>query len=275
MRKMSKGEKENTAGALAWHAEEACLNAWPALREIVLDGWLVRFAEGLSRRANSANPLSPNSAINQAVLTEAAAFYRRHGAPAIFRVLTIGPPAVEAALQDHGYTSEGETCSLYGALDAMESAIDPRVTLRPRADRIWFAAMSGLQGHSAEAAHTYRRVIGAISIPASFASVEGEDGRIAALAFGAIHNGMLCYELVVTDPRQRRRGHSRRIVTALAGWAKAQGASAACLQVVAENTPARALYEGIGLGPNYTATTTAGRPGGVMGFALLSPSTTL
>lgn len=237
----------NPAAALAWHAEETCLNAWPALREIVVEGWLVRFAEGVSRRANSANPLSDQAGISDAVVTESAAFYRRHERPAIFRVLTIGPAAVETALESRGYTKEGETCILHGALDAIDAEIDPHVTLRPRADRIWFAAMSGLQGHNAEEAHTYRRIIGAISIPASFASVEGDDGRIAALAYGAIHNGMLCYESVVTDPRQRRRGHSRRVVTALAGWAKAQGASGACLQVVADNTPAKALYDGIGL----------------------------
>jgi len=51
----------------------------------------------------------------------------------------------------------------------------------------------------------------------------------------------------VTDPRERRRGHSRKIVTALAGWAKSRGATGACLQVVADNASARALYEQIGL----------------------------
>jgi GNAT superfamily N-acetyltransferase len=239
--------KTNTAVSLAWRVEETCLNAWPALREIVLEGWLVRFAEGISRRLNSANPLSAQAAITDAVISETEAFYRRHGLPAIFRVPTLCPPAVEQALDSRGYTVEGETCVLHGALDDMDTSIDGDVVLRPRADRIWFAAMAGLQGHGGEAAHVYRRIVGALSIPGRFASLTGKDGRIVSMAYGTIHNRMLCYDMVVTDARERRRGHSRKIVTALAGWAKAEGATDACLQVVADNIPARTLYDQIGL----------------------------
>jgi GNAT superfamily N-acetyltransferase len=244
---MGKMPKDNAAATLAWRVEETCLNAWPALREIVLDGWLVRFGEGLSRRNNSANPLSPRSAIGEAAIAETAAFYRRHDRPAIFRVPSIAAPAVDKALAKEGFAAEAETCVLHGEVGALDTTADPSVTLLPRADRQWFQAMSALQGHKPEQAHTYRRIIGAISVPAAFAAITGEEGRLVALAYGVIHNGMLCYESVVTDERQRRRGHARKIVTTLAGWAKAQGADGACLQVVADNAPAKALYDQIGL----------------------------
>jgi GNAT superfamily N-acetyltransferase len=245
---MGKMPKDIAAAALAWRIEETCLNAWPALREIVLDGWLVRLSDGLSRRNNSANPLSARSTIGDATIAETVAFYRRHERPAIFRVPSIAAPAADKALDKAGFAAEAETCVLHGDMAGLDATEDPSVTLLARADRQWFQAMSALQGHKPEEAHTYRRVIGAISVPAAFVAIPGEDGKLVALAYGVIHNGLLCYESVVTDSRQRRRGHARKIVTTLAGWAKAQGATGACLQVVAENAPARALYEQIGLG---------------------------
>jgi len=42
---------------LAGKAEHACLNAWPSLHNVVHDDWIIRFCEGLTRRANSVNPL--------------------------------------------------------------------------------------------------------------------------------------------------------------------------------------------------------------------------
>src|SRR5581483_7275081 len=55
-----------------------------------------------------------------------------------------------------------------------------------------------------------RRIVAAVMLPAAFAALDGEAG-IAALAYGVIHRGHLCYESVVTDPGQRRRGrHERR-----------------------------------------------------------------
>lgn len=37
--------------------EELSLNAWPSLQTIVYDGWILRFAEGYTRRSNSINPI--------------------------------------------------------------------------------------------------------------------------------------------------------------------------------------------------------------------------
>jgi ribosomal protein S18 acetylase RimI-like enzyme len=229
--------------ALEWRVEEACLNAWPALREVLLDGWLLRFSKGLTRRANSANPLGP---VSHADLRACEALYRRSGLPTIFRILTLIDASVDDRLAEAGYTREGESCVLYGPLEQIEAARDRDVRFLDQPTSEWFAGMAALQTHPSEQAVTYRRIVGQLAIPAAFAELSDEGGTVA-LAYGALHNGLLCYESVITASRSRRRGYGRRIITALAAWAKDQGAVGACLEVEAHNAPARALYDAIGL----------------------------
>lgn len=231
------------APALEWRVEETCLNAWPALREVLLDGWLLRFSSGLTRRANSANPLLP---VVHAPRCDCELLYRRLGLPTIFRVLSLIDASVDERLAAAGYTREGESCVLYGAVDGVETTRDPDVRLLFQPTPEWFAAMSALQNHTADQAAAYRAIVGQIAIPAAFAALYTE-GEIVALAYGAIHNRLLCYESVITDNNRRRQGYSRRILTTLAAWGKKEGVSGACLEVEAGNSPARALYHAIGL----------------------------
>jgi GNAT superfamily N-acetyltransferase len=199
--------------------------------------------EGLTRRANSANPLRP---VAHTDLQTCELLYRRLGLPTIFRVLSLTDASVDASLAQAGYAREGESCVLYGPLDALAAAPNPDVVLVSQPTPEWFAAMAALQNHTQEQAATYRRIVAQIAIPAAFAALYTE-GEIMALAYGAIHNRLLCYESVITNTARRRRGYGRRIIGALAGWAMGNGAQAACLEVEAGNIPARTLYDAIGL----------------------------
>jgi len=231
---------------LAWQVEEACFNAFPSLKQVLLDGWLLRFSEKVSRRGNSANAMRPDCAALADVIEAIEAIYERQRQPAIVRVPSFMAQAVDEPLSARGYTAEGETCVVYGDMGALRTAADPNVTLSMRPHSEWLSAMAALQRHDADQRSTYRRIVRAIAIPAAFAELR-IDGRIAALAYGTLHRGLLVYESVITDPQHRRQGLSRRIIASLAAWAGDNGAKAACLQVEAANTPARTHYESFGL----------------------------
>ena len=235
-----------TAAGLEWRVEETCLNAWPALRQVLLGGWVLRFSEGLTRRSNSANPLKGPRETGNGLIAACEALYQRRQLPAIFRLPSIIDPDLDERLDALGYGREGESCVRYGDLGAVEAASDPEVQLLPRPSREWFAAMAALQHHTGDQRRTYRRIVGAIAIPAAFAAFAVE-GEFVALAYGAIHDRLLCYESVITNPRRQRRGYARRLIASLAAWAKDQGAEGACLEVEAHNTAALALYDVVGL----------------------------
>jgi len=236
-----------TSQSLAWRVEETELNAWPALREVYLSGWLLRFSGGrVSRRANSVNPLTLDSRGDDALIAVCEGYYRRNELPTIFRIVSLLDPGLDARLHARGYTAEGQSRTIYGAIDQIPAVPDRQVTLLPRPTARWSAAMSVLQGHTAAQAGTYRRMLSRIAVPARFAMLT-VDGAPTALAYAAFHAGLFCYESVITDPALRRRGYTRRVLGALAAWAKAEGAIGACLQVQADNAPALPLYHSIGL----------------------------
>src|SRR5207248_326009 len=181
-----------------------------------------------------------------AVIDQIEALYRRQGQPTIVRVPSFLATTLDPPLTARAYTSEGETCVLYGAMDAMAAASDASVQLSAEPSAEWLGAMAELQGHSEAQRQVYRRIVEAIAVPTAFAGLR-IDGRLAALAYGAVSDGLLCYESVVTDPARRRQGLARRVIAAIAAWAREQGARGVCLQVEAINAPARALYERFGL----------------------------
>lgn len=231
---------------LAWRVEDACFNAWPALRSVYHGDWLLRFGEGVSRRSNSVNPLRAEVASIVPHMARFAELYRGQNLPLIVRVPSLLGPDLDRALEQHGFGSEGESCVLYGGLSGRTFSCNQATEVSRQPSEQWLAAMSKLQQHSPAQAATYRRVTAMIALPAGFAILH-HDGEIVATAYGAIHDGLLCCESVIVSDRYRGQGHGQQMMVALFGWAASNGARAACLQVAADNVAGLALYRSIGL----------------------------
>ncbi|KIZ42877.1 GCN5 family acetyltransferase [Rhodopseudomonas palustris] len=232
--------------ALGWRVEEICLNAWPALRCVVHGGWLARFGEGVSRRANSVNPLRGDATSIAAELPFFTQLYHAQNEPLIVRVPALLDPQIAGELEQLGFAAEGESCTLYGDLAGRSQAADAAVTIETAAGADWRAAMSRLQNHAPAQAAIYGRVIDAIALPAGFVALR-RDGEIVATAYGAIQDRLLCCESVVVSERHRGAGLGARMMLALFAWAATRGAEAACLQVTADNAAGRALYRSLKL----------------------------
>jgi N-acetylglutamate synthase len=234
------------AESLAWRVEEVCFAAWPALSEILLGDWRLRFASGLTRRSNSANPLhnSP-SGIDDSV-EDCAAQFRARGLPTIFRIPSMVKPQADRALDRLGYVVDGECVVLHGELKSPAGERDARVVLEVAASPQWLAAMMELQQYNQPQAAVYEQLVRLVRAPAAFVGFRVHE-TLVALAYGVISNETLCLESVITHPGHRGRGYMRLTLAALFAWAAARGASQACLQILAGNLPARALYGGLGL----------------------------
>ncbi|RJT37563.1 GNAT family N-acetyltransferase [Mesorhizobium waimense] len=229
---------------LNWRVEQACREGWPAAVEVVTDGWLLRRSGGRIRRTNSANPLRGRRGAPDAVIDAAEALYAGHGQTPMFRVPDIAAE-LEAALDGRGYQSEGGTIHLYAGIDDLAEVRDEAVTISTLPGEDWLAARFRLGAYDGAERRIFRHMTGLIAGDKAFVSC-ARDNEIAALAYGVIRDSLLVVEAVETDGRFRQQGLGRKTVGSLICWARRSGAAAGCLQVVADNTPARALYASLG-----------------------------
>ena len=75
--------------------ERVAADAWPALEEVEVDGWRLRASAGVTRRANSALPLSDALPVDEVV-----AFYRSR---AMAPVVQVSDERTEQALAALGW----------------------------------------------------------------------------------------------------------------------------------------------------------------------------
>ena len=225
--------------------EALSLDAWPTLRQQDYDGWLLRFARGYTRRANSVNPQRRGRLALDDKLAACERAYRAEGLKLVFRIPSIAEEAeLDEALAARGYEKADTTgVRLLDLAGFDASAADPALAA-PLSDA-WLAALARFNAMTVSQQATHRAILGALAEPARFAAVE-DAGAIASVAFAVLQDGFVCLNSIATDAAKRRRGHAHRAIAALLAWAKQQGAAYAYLPVVKTNHPGLALYNGLG-----------------------------
>ncbi|HEV2566854.1 MAG TPA: GNAT family N-acetyltransferase [Microvirga sp.] len=234
---------------IARRVEEACLNGWPALREVVFDGWLIRLADGHTRRTNSVNLLAAGVQPLERKVGYCEEIYTAQGLPTIFCIPSTADPSLGRLLDERGYAPpEDESCVLFmDFADTPPPAATGVLLQEGLPGELWLGTLARLHDQSEHAQRTHRRILESLAIPAGFAAVPVHGGRLGALAFGAVHDRIVCVNSVVTDQAFRRQGLAQKAVSAVLTWAQERcGATGACLSVVASNAPARALYASMG-----------------------------
>ena len=225
----------------------ATARAWQPVESELLGDWRLRAAGGFTRRANSVLPLGdPGLPLGEA-LGHVRRWYAQRNLPARIQTATGAEGTQErlcAELEEHGWwrevTAEVRIAALapVGDLDADV----PAVRTARSTDDAW---LSRYQRHETPGPHVLRVLGSGPSV--WFASVPGDDPAVPAAIGRCVVDGRWAgFMAVEVGPEYRRRGLATAVMTALARTALDEGASAAWLQMEADNDSARALYDGMG-----------------------------
>jgi ribosomal protein S18 acetylase RimI-like enzyme len=232
--------------ALTRRIEEASLNAWPAMEQLLMDGWLLRFSRGFTKRANSVVPLYPWTGNGREPLAERVRhcenLYAREGLQTIFRLPAIDDnTALDAHLESRGYNLVDPTLVLVAPTRPGPGHED--FALVPAEH--WLDIYAELTGMPDTARKLHGAIVAGIPTPCGFAVLRRGE-RPVACGLAVVERDLLGLFDIVTDPDARRSGHGTALVGSLLGWGHARGARLAYLQMIESNAPASALYRKLG-----------------------------
>lgn len=231
--------------------EEASLNAWPALQQLLLDGWILRFSQGYTKRANSVNPLYGSGIKAEEKIATCERLYAARGLPTIFRLTPFSrPPQLDQVLAHRAYRKIDLTYVLGLDLVGCDLSAIPAVDLSEENVDEWIQIFCRLQRSGVDRHQAHKQILQAIPARRFLASLSAS-GQAVACGLGVLENGYFGLFDLITDPEQRRKGHGTRLVYGMLRWAQENGAAQAYLQVMEENLSARRLYARFGFQKAY------------------------
>lgn len=218
--------------------EEIAWNAWPALKQIIYDGWLLRFSEGFTKRANAICPLYPSSQDVDEKISYCERIYHEAGLPPVFRITPLAsPPNLDTVLARRGYRQLDITEVHVLELDNQPPPVQDCLVSK----ELWLEEWNRIQELGVENSLQLQRILSVMPYPAWFFLLPGKE-KPAALAIGSFEGQYYGIFNLLTDPAQRRRGAASSLTNCILGHASQLGARYAYLQVEAANAPALELY---------------------------------
>lgn len=214
---------------------------WPCRQQDSLGDWILRDADGFTRRANSCLALGdPGLPLSDAIDRVEAWYRARHLEPCVKICPETAPDGLDALLEARGWAVA--TPSLVLRRDLRQDLSDPPPEFSASAipDADWLRTVALWDDESPDKARRHRELAQRIQ-SAGFARWTTSEG---ILAVGLVSmDGVEAYLYdVVVHPERRRRGLGRSFCSAVLAWARSCGTRTMALQVLVSNTAARSLY---------------------------------
>lgn len=236
--------------------EELSMNAWPSLRSHHYDGWLLRYANRYTKRANSIYPLYGGEIPLKEKLSYCEHYYRGFEMPTTFK-LHEGEHLheLDIFLEDNGYHVLDPTDVLVMDLKNPVT-VDGSYRIAHGYSEEWanqYAQTIGIDNKTERGIlvhHTLATMLQSISPPSFYVFIHRGD-EVVGSGNGVVEDGWLGVFNVSVKPAYRRQGIGRLVMQALLLEGQKLGAIKTYLQVVCNNEAASNLYTSLGYKKAY------------------------
>lgn len=228
------------------HIEELSFNAWASLQTVVYDGWLIRFSNGYTKRANSVNPIYESTEDLDIKIHYCEDIFQARNLKPVFKMTeTVCPATLDTTLENRGYTAIDHTSVQLLSLSHLKEPLLQTVKIDERLSDEWLNQFCLLNNQDETNKATMKQMLSLIQPKTCFISLYDNEA-VVACGLGVLERGYLGIFDIVTDVRYRSRGYAEQLMLNLLKWGKENGAEDAYLQVMLNNAPALRLYSKLG-----------------------------
>lgn len=223
--------------------EKAGFRSWPALEESEADGIVLRYSNGFTKRANSANLLRKLDTAFEKLASRYEDYFQRKNLPCIFRIPSFTEnQAFDSYLDEKGYRYLDRSLVLRKPLGGSNFE---NVNITALSSREWMKAYCRINDIGFGEHITHLEMLDRIEDTTLFAVLK-QGKKELACGLGVMSNGLFGLFDIATKKSARNKGFGTKLITGMLHWAVEHGASSSYLQVVADNKPAIKLYKKIG-----------------------------
>lgn len=223
--------------------EELSLNALPCLQQILYDGWVLRFAEGYLKRANSVTPLYSGSLNLSQKIHRCEKIYHRFNLKPIFR-LTDTPhlQTLDRTLKQLGYAKRDSVSVRVKEIgDRQFHNKELDLTIESELSEEWLDRYVHAVELPIQHWNTLFTMLEIIPHPTCYAWLK-DRYRFCSCGLGVLENNYLGLFCLITAKKQRGKGYATQLISAMSDWGKANGATKAYVQVETANQAGINLY---------------------------------
>ena len=223
------------------------------MQQILDDGWVLRFADGYTKRANSVTPLYPGAIEDlNTKIERCEKIYQNLGLPPIFRLTDLAQwSGLDRTLSQLGYLKQ-DSVSVRVKSIAPNSSFNSNceIAIANELSTEWLDRYVHVAKLPIQHWNTMSTMLEIIPHPTCYAFLKHR-GHFCSCGLGVLERNYLGIFFFVTAKQQRRKGYGSQLISAMTDWGRSRGATKVYLQVETANQAGINLYNKLGFTEIY------------------------
>lgn len=234
--------------------QELSTNAWAPIKLVLYNGWYLRIAEGITKRANSALPINYTGIDCSRDIDIVEGIYAKNKLPIIFQLPDLYEPQnLSDVLLSKGFKTKDESLVMTVDLSKIilpQKNTDYEYIEQDEVTVEWLTALKQINNQSNERINGVKAIIERSTSEQVFFTCLHKD-RIVGVCLAVIERGYLGLYNMAVDESFRRKGIAQSLFVEMYRYAKEKSLEGFYLQVQGDNKGAINLYQKVGFTEIY------------------------